>query len=547
MVRMSSSEPRQRSSCTGMASAVDNTAPDRTTVFVGSVNLAAQLADKLCSFGQIVLIAALLGATPAGDLIFLASIVPLTIGYVVGEPVGRAFLTLLVREDRPDEARRLAASGFVLTASALGLLTLLYMGAASVLVTVFTPDGSGSLTPWLTLGLIAPFAGLAGMLSGILLWLRDYPWAAARTPIASAAGLALVALAAWGSGRLVWIAAALTAGYALSALMVYLRVARSLGLGWGFATSRSALVRAARVRGLIVGPTVGGAIGGQVIVTMERLLAGALVGTGSVAVVSYARGIATAPTVLAQAVGASGYPLLVRREAAGDTAFLRESFIRGLRLSIFVGACCAAFLLLFGPAAVVAIFQRGKFGAYASNETGRVLIAFAAATFSGSLIAYLVPFIYGLNRFRAIIRLELAIFLVYVAFAPIGALFFGLSGLALAFAAAQSCGVIVAIDVCRRAVHLGSRQLVQMIFAPVLIPVIEVVVVALLYRVVVDRTQAHLPVELRGIVRVGGAALLLAGSMTAALLLSSLPEALQLRRFLSRRTDSERPIGGFGA
>jgi peptidoglycan biosynthesis protein MviN/MurJ (putative lipid II flippase) len=530
-----------------MASAVDNTAPDRTTVFVGSVNLVAQLADKLCSFGQIILIAALLGATPAGDLIFLASIVPLTIGYVVGEPVGRAFLTLLIREDRPDEARRLAASAFVLTASTLGLLTVLYMGAASVLVRVFTPDGSASLTPWLILSLIAPFAGLAGLLSGILLWLRDYPWAAARTPIASAAGLALVALAAWGSGRLVWIAAALTAGYALSAVLVYLRVARSLGPGWGFATSRSSLAEAGRVKDLIVGPTIGGAIGGQVIVTIERLLAGALVGTGSVAVVSYARGIATAPTVLAQAIGASGYPTLVRREAAGDTAFLRESFIRGLRLSIFVGACCAAFLVLFGPAAVVAIFQRGKFGVYASNETGRVLIAFAAATFSGSLIAYLVPFIYGLNRFRSIIRLELAIFLVYVTLAPIGALFFGLPGLALAFASAQSCGVIVAIDVCRSAVRLGWGRLARVIFVPIALPVVEVLVLAVVYRLVIDATESHLPVEFRGIVRVGGAALLLGGSMTAALLLSSLPEALQLRRFLSRRTDSERPVGGFGA
>lgn len=517
-----------------MASATNDAAPVRTTVFVGSVNLAAQVADKLCSFGQIVVIAAFLGASPAADLLFLASIVPLTIGYVVGEPVGRAFLTLLVREERPETANRLAASAFVLTGSVLIALTALYVGAASLLVTLVTPDGSGDLVPWLTLSLIGPCAGIAGLLSGILLWLHDYPWAAARTPLASAAGLVLVFLAAWGSGRLVWIAAALSVGYLLSAVLVYLRVAGRLGIGWGFATSRAALAQATRVKGLIVGPTIGGAIGGQVIVTIERLLAGALVGTGAVAIVSYARGIATAPTVLAQAVGASGYPRLVRAEAAGDAPFLRESFIRGLRLSIFVGVCCAAFLLLFGPAAVAAIFERGKFGRFASDETGRVLIAFAATTFSGSLISYLVPFIYGLNRFRAIIQVELAIFVVYVVGAPLGATFFGLTGLAIAFAIAQSCGAVAAIDVCRRAVGLGWSRLARLVSVPIAFPVAAVVVVELLYRLIVDRAEAHLPVELRGTVRVGGAGLLLAVAMTFSLLLSPLPEASQLKRFLKR-------------
>jgi putative peptidoglycan lipid II flippase len=515
--------------------AADVTAPIRTTVYVGSVNLAAQTIDRLFAFGQIVVVAAFLGATSSADLLFLASIVPLTIGYVVGEPVGRAFLTLLVREEQPDAARKLAASAFVLTLGALVAVSAVYAVAASVLVHVITPGGSADLAPWLILSLIGPCAGVAGLLSGVLLWLHEYAWAAVRIPIASAASLGFMLLAAWVSGSLLWIAAALTAGYAVSAVLTYWIVARHLGLDWGFATTRTALTHAARVRSLMVGPVIGGAIGGQVIVTLERILAGAIVGTGSVAVISYARGIATAPTVLAQAVGASSYPRLVRAEAAGDDRFLRESFLRGLRLTIFLGVGCVTFLLLFGPAVVTALFERGKFERLAAVNTGRVVIAFAAAAFSGSLVSYLVPFIYGLNRFRSIIRVELAIFVVYLAGAPLAAALGGLTGLAITFAVAQACGAVTAFEISRRAVGFPWRSFGRVVALPILVPIAIVVVVEVACKLLVDAADPHVPVALRGIVRVGGGALSFAVAMIGALLLSPLPEASQLRRFFGRR------------
>ncbi|HEV8461330.1 MAG TPA: lipid II flippase MurJ [Gaiellaceae bacterium] len=512
-------------------------AQTRTTVFVGSVNLVAQIADKLFSFGQIIVIAAFLGATPEADLLFLASIAPLTIGYVVGEPVGRAFLTLLVRERDQAAGRRLAASAFVLTGTALLLVTALYAVVACILVTIFTPGGSGDLVPWIVLSLIAPFAGIAGLLSGMLLWLHDYAWAAARVPIASAGGLILVALAAYTSGHLAWIGVSLVLSYAIAGVLMYARVAKHLGLGWGLATSTADLREASRVKSLVIGPSVGGAIGGQVIVTIERLLAGGIVGTGAVAIISYARGIGTAPTVLAQAVGAASYPRVVRAEAAADTGFLRESFIRGLRLAIFFGAACLVFLTLFGPAAVSAVLERGKFNVATADETGKVLVAFAAATFTGSLIAYLVPFIYGLNRFRAIIWLELAIFSVYVVAGPTGAIVGGLVGLAIGFAIAQAAGVVAGLEVCRRALEIGWGRIVREAIAPVIAPVLSVSAVVVAYRLLVDHVSP--PIAYRGVIRAGGGGVVLVLGIAAVLLLSPLPEADQLRRGLRRLFRSE--------
>jgi peptidoglycan biosynthesis protein MviN/MurJ (putative lipid II flippase) len=503
-----------------------------SSAFIGSVNLAGQVADKLLSFGQIILIAAVLGSTAGGDLFFLASVVPLTIGFVVGEPVGRAYLTLLVREREHTIARQLAAAGFVLTAALLIATTLLYSSVAIVLVSVFTPAGSGDIWPWLAFAALAPAMGIAGLLSGLLIWQHRYGWAAARSPLASLAGLVGLAFAVELSNKIVWIALALSGGYIFAALVLYFVVARSLGRSWVLATSGKGLAAAAEVRTMLIGPSVGAAIGGQVLVTIERVLA-ATIGAGSVASISYARGMATAPTVLAQAVGASAYPRLVRAEAVSDLVHIRESLVRGLRLSLYLGIATSAFLVLFGQQAVSAVLARGRFDPSAVDETGRALVAFAFSTFTGSLIVYLVSVIYGLGRFRAILWLELAIFVTYLMVAPALRLWIGFVGLAAAFAVSQAAGVVVACVTCMRATGITFASLMRRVAGPI-VPLAGVLVAVLLaYRGVAD--HVGVPIEFKGVVIVGGGGLCLLVAGSAVLLLSGLPEAAQIREAVRRR------------
>jgi peptidoglycan biosynthesis protein MviN/MurJ (putative lipid II flippase) len=515
-----------------MAIAVDEVGVPRTTTFIGSVNLVAQIADKLLSFGQIILVAAVLGSSASGDEFFLASIVPLTIGFVVGEPAGRALVTLLVRGPSLDAGRSIAASGLLLTVGTLVALTLAYDAVAVVLVRIFTPAASGDVWPWLAFSLIAPAMGIGGVLSGLLIWLHRYGWAAARIPLASVLGLALLSLAIVFSNRLLWIALALSGGYVLTALLLYLRVTALLGRRWISSADRASFRTAAGAGRMLIGPAAGGAIGGQVIVTLERILAGTI-GTGNVASISYARGMATAPTVLAQAVGASSYPSLVRSEAAGDVGFLRESLTRGLRLGLYVGLTTAAFLVLYGPAAVDAILQRGNFAPHAADQTSHVLVSFAASTLTGSLLVYLVSVIYGLGRFSAILWLELAVFATYLVAALILRATNGLTGLAVAFAIAQAAGVIVAAGVCMKVTGLSITTVLRRVILPVLPLAAIVVSVIALYRLATSGLVV--PVGIRGIVRVGGGGLCLLITGTAVLLLSPLPEAAQLRQFLRRR------------
>ena len=63
---------------------------ERSASFIGFTLLGGRLVERAGAFGQVLLIAAVLGSTTRADLYFIASIVPLTIGNVVGEAFAAA-------------------------------------------------------------------------------------------------------------------------------------------------------------------------------------------------------------------------------------------------------------------------------------------------------------------------------------------------------------------------------------------------------------------------------------------------------------------------
>ena len=89
---------------------------ERSASFIGLTLLVGRLLDRIGAFGQVLLIAAVLGSTIRADLYFIASIVPLTIGNVVGEALAAS---VLPRGDaRPDrEATRLFSAGLWIAVS----------------------------------------------------------------------------------------------------------------------------------------------------------------------------------------------------------------------------------------------------------------------------------------------------------------------------------------------------------------------------------------------------------------------------------------------
>ncbi len=499
----------------------------RSGAFIGAVNLITQAADRLLAFGQIVLIAAVFGVSLDADRYFLAGVVPLTIGYVVGDLVSRAFMTL-VSED-PARAKQLAASGLVICAAVLAALSAAYVAAAALIVQLVTPTGSADLAIWLAFVPIPLGLGLSAFLGAVLLWREHYVWSAARLPVATAIGLALAAAAALADKGVVWFGLATSAGYVLTAVVLYLRVAGDLGVRWPARVDRQALGQAWGVRRKLVAPAIGSVIGGQVLVLVERALASPL-GIGSVAAIAYARGIATAPTAVSQALGAAVYPALVRGNAAASPAYIRDLVGRGLRLAILFGTGIGAYLALFGTDVIAFLLQRGAFDAASAERAGSLLEIFGLAAFAASLVFFLVPVLYGLDHFGAILVLESAIFLPYLALAfPLRAAF-GLEGLAAAFALALAVGAAVAIGMVARRTALSPQVILSDVLIPI-VPMAAAVTGALgIYRLVVDVVDVRIGLD--GVVRIGGSAAVLVLAIGLALLASPKPEGARLRSLL---------------
>ena len=155
----------------------------------------------------------------------------------------------------------------------------------------------------------------------------------------------------------VWVALAVTAGYAV-ALALLVAELLAVGGGWMFRRpSRAALEALLPLRGKVVAAVTGGLLGGQVFVFLERLLAASL-GVGAVAAISYSRGVAFTPNVLAQSVSLGLYPGMLRAHAERNVDYLRGSFVAGLRVTLFVAAAAAAYLAWFAPEVTVLLFDR---------------------------------------------------------------------------------------------------------------------------------------------------------------------------------------------
>lgn len=504
----------------------------RSIAFLGSLNFMTQVGDRLLVFVQIAFVAAVFGVSTQADLFFLVSIVPLTIGSVVGEPFGRAFLTLLVRTQSKAEGAALAAAGFFLTAVVLVGLTAIYLGLAFAVVRREAPAGSTDFAPWLLAGLIAPGLGLGVYLSAVLLWLHRYGWSALRAPLASLTALALIALAAVTTDGVTWIVAALAAGYVAGTVALLGPLAATLGGGWLLRPTRAALREAWALRGKVIPPTLGGMLGGQVIVLLERALAAPL-GPGAVALVSYARGIAGAPTVVGTAMGAGAYPGLVRAEAADSQEYMRRSFLSSLRLTATVGGGIAAFFALFGSGLAAFLFERGAFQLESADRVGELLVAFAVSTAAGSLLGFLSHALYGINRFAAVLYVQAAAFATYVVAAFSLRESFGLTGIAVAFSVAQMVGALTGVLIVGRRLAIGPIELLRGAATPVAVGVFLTGVALVGYRVLVDTIDV--PTGWRGAVRIGGGGLCLALALAGTLLLSGQSEGKRMREVLSRR------------
>jgi peptidoglycan biosynthesis protein MviN/MurJ (putative lipid II flippase) len=424
----------------------------RSASFIGILLLAGRLLERAGAFGQVLLIAVVLGSTTRADLYFIASIVPLALGNVVGEALASAILARAVRET-DSWATSILSAGLWTAFVVLGALTAVYLAAIAVLVPHTTPAGTASLLPWLAFAPVAMFFGLGTYCAAPLLHFERYVWPALRGAAATVAALGFTAITVALGGGVVWIGLSVSAGYGLALLLLLTEIVSIGRISLLAFPSRSALREVWSLWRKFLASASSGVVGGQVFVLVERVLTAPL-GVGAVASISYARGVAFTPSMLSQAIAAGLYPSLLRAHAANAADYVRERFVSGLRLTLFVTVVSGSFLAIYNVAIAEALFDREAVTRSSLVSVQQCLLAFSLALLGWMLTIYSSRMFGALNLFRGLLYQELVALFVYLAIVfPLRDVA-GVPGVALAYGIAQVMGGIAAVTLIARRIDL---------------------------------------------------------------------------------------------
>ena len=283
----------------------------------------------------------------------------------------------------------------------------------------------------------------------MLLRLEHYFWPPFRSAASTIIGLALSAFALVLTDNLVWVAVAVSTGFGVALLLLALELTHAVGVGPFDGPDRTALYAVIGMRGKSTTSVTGGILGGQVFVFLERALAASL-GVGAVTAISYARGVAFTPTIVAGSIALGVYPGLLRAHAAGDAHMLRSTFLAGLRSILFVAVCTAAYVALYAESVTGLLFGHGKLNPNAQHEVSRALAAFSVAVV-GTMLMIITARVFGaIDRFHGIVVSQGIALALYVPLALALRPGLGPAGLALAFGVAELTGATYAVLRCAR-------------------------------------------------------------------------------------------------
>ena len=254
-------------------------------------------------------------------------------------------------------------------------------------------------------------------------------------------------------GGVVWIGLAVSAGYGVALLLLMLEIVAIGRLAVLAPPTRWAIREVRSLWPKLSASAASGVIGGQVFVLIERILTAPL-GVGAVASISYARGVAYTPAILGQAIGAGVYPGLLRAHAAEAIDFVRDRFVSGLRLTLFVTAVSGAYLALYSAEIADVLFGRDAVTPSSLLDVQHCLLAFSLALLGWMLTIYASRLFGALNLFRGLVLQELVALVVYLAIVfPLRSAL-GVPGVALAFGIGQVVGGLAATVLIARKLEI---------------------------------------------------------------------------------------------
>jgi len=154
--------------------------------------------------------------------------------------------------------------------------------------------------------------------------------------------------------------------------------------------------------------------------------------------------------IFVMALQTATLPSLSLLVARGDRVEVERTFAFGMRLSLFVGLPATLLLVFLAEPIVVAIFQRGEFGALAAEQTARALMAQGAGIWTVAAVRQLVAVYYALGDTKTPVLVATIDFLIFFGSAVWLREALGHIGVSLAVAIASTAQMLLLWTLLRR-------------------------------------------------------------------------------------------------
>ena len=352
---------------------------------------------------------------------------------------------------RKKEAWGLAVSMINLTALVLVGVTAAALLLAPWVVPLIGP-GFDEATTSQAVGLfrilvpVVMFAGMAGLLSGVLNSVKRFALPAFSTSLAAVVTIGFIVTTArtWG---LTGLAIGTTAG-ALVSVLALLPQLRGSGLSYRPAIDRSD--PGVREVGRIVWPILIGAAVGHVSIFVDQIL-GSLLEPGSISALNYSEKLFHLPLGLFVAgITVPMFPLLSEHVAAKQPERLKSTLAFALRLIAFVLIPASVGLIVLRTPIVALLFEHGKFGPADTARTAWALLFYSMGLFSYAGRDTLTRVFYAYHDTRTPVKVSVAAvgLNIVVSYGLMQVL--GVGGLALGTTIALTVNMLVLIQLLRK-------------------------------------------------------------------------------------------------
>lgn len=331
-------------------------------------------------------VAYLFGAGVAADAFFVAFRIPNLLRRLSAEgAMSAAFVPVYTRELRengPEEARRVAGASLTLLAAILAGVTILGVIFAPTIVTLIAPGyldepAKFELTVTLT-RILFPYILIISLATLLMSQLQSHGHFAAPAAAPMALNIGIILSAFILGSHLDQPALALAGGAILGGLaQLVIQLPPLIKRGILPRLIWQPGLEAVRIMGRRMVPVIFGAAVYQVNLFINTLLASTL-DSGAVSHLYYADRLVQFPLgVFAVALGTAILPSLSRQAADGDYAGLASSTAHGFNTATFIILPSAVGLALLAEPIIELIYQRGAFGPEDTRQAVRALWAYS--------------------------------------------------------------------------------------------------------------------------------------------------------------------------